>query len=156
MRAAGIAVSIPTRGHPVVRLVVLDDTSGSPQVAAAEQIPAHDVEPAEQLYQIGRSIESRVHGLNVNRVIVRLADLPKTASKKPGPRLRLLIEGSVVGAARRIVRDTRLGMGKDVAHWDRKLKDDLDKEAKQLLTGTGHQVKFTEATAAALVGLAIT
>ena len=88
-------------------------------------------------------------------MIVRLADLPSTPSKKPGPRLRLLIEGSIVSAARRIVTDTRLGMGKDVAHWDGKLKDELDQEAKQFVTGAGHQAEFAEAAAAALVGLAI-
>jgi hypothetical protein len=146
---------MPTRGRPVVRLVVLDNASGSPVVAAAEEIPADDAEITEQLYQVGRSVESRLRGLNVERVIVRRADVPAMASKKDGPRVRLLIEGSVVSAARSIVTDTRLGMGKDVAHWGGKLKDDLDEDAKQVVTGANHQAKFTEAAAAALAGLAI-
>lgn len=155
MRVAGLAVSIPTRGRPVVRLVVLDNASGSADIAAAEEIPAADAEIAEQLYQVGRSVESRLRGLNVGRVIVRRADVPATPSKKDGPRLRLLIEGSVVSAARNIVTDTRLGMGKDVAHWRGKLKDDLDQEAGQLMTSAGRQGKFAEAAGAALAGLVL-
>lgn len=134
---------------------MLDNGSGSVAVAAAEEIPTQDVEIAEQLYQVGRSVESRLRGLNVDRVIVRRADVARMPSNRDGPRLRLLIEGSAVGAARSVVTDTRLGMGKDVAHWAGKLKDDLDQDGKQLVTGAGHQAKYAEASAAALAGLAL-
>jgi hypothetical protein len=155
VRAAGLAVNIPTRGRPIVRLVVLDDTSGSIETMAAEEIPTQDVDIAEQLFQVARSVESRVRGLNVARVIVRRADVPTRASKKEGPRLRLLIEGAVVSASRGVVTDTRLGMGKDVAHWHGSLKDDLDDEAKRLMTSAGKHAKFAEAAGAALAGLAL-
>lgn len=155
MRVAGLAVNIPTRGRPVVRLVVLDDGSGTAETKAAEEIPTGDVQIAEQLFQIARSVESRLKGLSVDRVIVRRADVPTRASKKEGPRLRLLMEGAVVSAARSVVTDTRLGMGKDVAHWRGSLKDDLDDEAKQLMTSAGKQAKFAEAAGAALAGLAL-
>jgi hypothetical protein len=155
VRAAGFAVNMPSRGRPVVRLVVIDDASGSPVVAAAEEIPTDDAELAEQLYQVGRSVESRLRGLNIDRVIVRRADVPVMASKKDGPRIRLLIEGSVVSAARSTVTDTRLAMGKDVAHWGGKLKDELDEDATNLVTGAGHHAKFAEAAAAGLAGVAL-
>lgn len=155
MRVAGLAVSIATRGRPVVRLVVLDNASGSTEVAKAEEIPTENVGIAEQIFQVGRSVESRLRGLNVGRVIVRRADVPTQPSKKEGPRLRLLIEGAVVSAARSVVTDTRLGMGKEVAHWHGSSKDDLDEEAKQLMLAAGNQTKFAEAAGAALAGLAL-
>lgn len=152
---AGVAVNIPTRGRPVVHVVVLDNSSGATEVAAAEEISTEDVEIAEQLFQVARSVESRLRGLRVDRVVVRRADVPMRASKKEGPRLRLLIEGAVVGAARGVVIDTRLGMGKEVAHWRGSLKDDLDDEARNLLTTVKRQAKFAEAASAALAGLAL-
>lgn len=147
-------MNIPTKGRPV-RLVVLDSGSGAPLLIVVEEIPADDAEIVDQLFQAARSVESRMRGLSVDRVVVRRADVPTQASKKDGPRLRLLIEGAVVGAARSAVTDTRLGMGKDVAHWHGTLKDDLDDEAKVMLAGAGKQMKFAEAACAALAGLAL-
>jgi hypothetical protein len=155
VRVAGLAVNIPTRGRPVVRLVVLDNASGTTETKSAEELPTQDVDIAEQLFQVARSVESRVRGLNVDRVIVRRADVPTRASKKEGPRLRLLIEGAMVSAARGVVTDTRLGMGKDVAHWHGSLKNDLDDEAKRLMSSAGKQAKYAEAAGAALAGLAL-
>lgn len=138
-----------------MRLVVLDNRTGTTETQAAEEIPTDDVEIAEQLFQVARAVESRIRGLDVDRVIVRRADVPTRASKKEGPRLRLLIEGAVVGAARGVVTDTRLGMGREVAHWHGSLKDDLDNEAKKLLTSAGKHAKFSDAASAALAGLSL-
>lgn len=155
MRAAGFAVSIPTPQRPVARLVVLDNASGSPALIAAEEFPSEDVEIAEQLFGVARSVESRLIGLGATRVIVRRADVPTQASKKDGPRLRLLFEGAVVSAARSAVVDTRLGMAKDVAHWHGSLKADLDADAAALLVAIGAHAKYAEAASAALAGLAL-
>ncbi len=155
VRVAGLAVNIPTRGRPVVRLVVLDDATGTAEAKAAEEISTDAVAITDQLFHVARSIESRVRGLAVDRVIVRRADVPTRASKKEGPRLRLLVEGAVVSAARGVVIDTRLGMGKDIAHWHGSVKSDLDDAAAQLMTTTGKHAKFAEAAGAALAGLAL-
>jgi hypothetical protein len=69
--------------------------------------------------------------------------------------LRLLIEGAVVSAARGVVTDTRLGMGKDIAHWHGSLKGNLEHEATQLMASAGKHAKFAEAASAALAGLVL-
>jgi hypothetical protein len=155
VRVAGLAVNIPTRGRPVLRLVLLDNGSGVPVVVTAEEIPTADAEIPEQLFQVARSVESRLRGLGAERVIVRRADVPTRASKKEGPRLRLLIEGAAVSAARSAVVDMRLGMGKDVAHWHGSPKAALDADSKQMLKAANEHAKYVEAMSAARAGLAL-
>jgi hypothetical protein len=121
----------------------------------AEEIPTRDVDIPEQLFQVGRSVESRLRGLRADRVVVRRADVPSRASKKEGPRLRLLIEGAAVSAARSAVTDIHLGMGKDIAHWHGSRKDALDAESKQLLQAANENTKCAEAMSAARAGFTL-
>jgi hypothetical protein len=136
-------------------VVLLDDVSGTPMLETAEEIPTRDVDIPEQLFQVGRSVESRLRGLRADRVVVRRADVPRRASKKEGPRLRLLIEGATVSAARSAVTDTHLGMGRDVAHWHGSKKDALDTDSKQMLTAAGEHAKYAEALSAARAGFVL-
>ena len=90
--------------RPAVRLVVVDDASGSAVVEKVEEITSADVDTVEQLFQAARAVESRITGLNVERVVVRQADA-MYASRAAGPRLRLIVEGAVAFAARAAVTE---------------------------------------------------
>lgn len=135
-----------------LRLCVLDDGAGSLALSDAEEISADDVEIVAQLFTVARGVESRLKGLNVDRVIVRRADVPTVASKKDAPRIRLLTEGAAVGAARAAIQDTRLAMGVDLAHWHGQKKNDLDAAGAALVAAAGKHAKYSEAAAAALAG----
>src|SRR4051812_19708670 len=124
MRIAGIAVSMPTPKRPALRFCILDDAGGAAAVSHAEEISADDVDIVEQLFAVARGVESRLKSLGVDRVIVRRADVPTVASKKDAPRIRLLTEGSAVGASRAAIVDTRLAMGVDLARWYGKSKSE--------------------------------
>lgn len=153
MRVAGIAVSMVTPKRPALRLVVVDDSGRSPAIERVEEISADDVDIVEQLFKVARAVESRVKGLKVDRVVVRRADVPTQASKKDGPRRRLLTEGAATGASRSIAVDTRLAMGKEIAQWYGHPKAKLDDDGAALTTAAGEHSKYGEAAAAALGGL---
>lgn len=74
--------------RPTIRLVVVDNGSGSAAIAKAEEIPSDNVDTVEQLFHAARAVESRLKGLNVDRVVIRQADA-MYASRKEGPRRRL-------------------------------------------------------------------
>lgn len=152
MRVAGIAVAVPTPKRPVIRIVVIDDSSGQPVLDTAEEITLPDVEMVEQLFQAGRGVESRLVGLNVDRVVVREAEAMH-ASRKDGPRRRMKVEGAVAAAARSAVEDTRLGAGSDLGQWTGSSKDAVDADGKALVASAGANAKYVEAAAAALVAV---
>jgi hypothetical protein len=135
-----------------LRLCVLDDSAGIPALSDSEEISADDVEIAEQLFTVVRGVESRLRGLNVDRVIVRRADVPTVASKKDSPRIRLLTEGAAVGGARSAVHDTRLAMGVELAHWYGQSKGDMDAAGAAIVASAGKHAKYVAAVAAALAG----
>jgi hypothetical protein len=58
-----------------------------------------------------------------------------------------------VSAARSVVTDTHLAMGKDIAHWDGARKDAFDAGSKQLLRAASLYAKYAEALSAARGGL---
>lgn len=139
--------------RPSVRVVVLDDESGTPVIEKVEDIPSAAVDVVEQLHHAAKAVESRLKGLQVERVVVRRADFSNQQGKTEGPRLRLLVEGAATNAARTAVLDTRLGTGKDIAQWCSATKDDLDDEAAALVAAAGEHSRYVEAAAAALAGL---
>jgi hypothetical protein len=152
VRIVGIAVNMVTPKRPALRLCILDDAAGNPAVTHAEEISADDVDVVEQLFTVARGVESRLKGLDVDRVIVRRADVPTVASKKDAPRIRLLTEGAAVGASRAAIPDTRLAMGVELAHWYGQAKNDLDAAAVARVAAAGKHSKYGEAAAAALAG----
>lgn len=153
MRVAGIAVEVTSPKRPTIRLVVVDDSNAGVAITRVEEIPADNVDTVEQLFHAARAVESRVKGLNIDRVVVRQAET-QYASRKEGPRLRLLVEGAAAAAARAVVVDTQLGAGSDLAQSCGKSKADIDAEGKALVAAAGEHSKFGEAAAAALAGLA--
>lgn len=153
MRAAGIAVELASTKRPSVRLVILDDASGAAVVEEVEDIPSAAVDIVEQLSHAAKTVESRLEGLKVDRVMVRRADFSQKARNTEGPRIRLLVEGAATAAARNVTTNTRLATGKDIADGCSMKKDDLDDEAKQLITAAGKHKRYVEAAAAALGAL---
>jgi hypothetical protein len=146
-------VELASPKRPSVRVVVLDDATGAPMVVKTEDIPSAAVDIVEQLSHAGKTVESRLQGLQVDRVVVRRADFSKKARNTEGPRIRLLVEGAVTAAARNVNVETRLAPGKDIADGCSMKKDDLDAEAKQLIGSAGEHKKYSEAAAATLAGL---
>lgn len=154
MRVAGLAVNVTTPKRPTIRLVVVDDNGGVPAIKNAEEIPSANVDTVQQLFHAGRSVESRLKGLKVDRVVIRQAD-PMYASRKDGPRRRLEVEGAAAAAARAVVVDTRLAVGKELGSWYSGSKADVDAAGAALVKAENQHSKYGEATAAALAGLAI-
>jgi hypothetical protein len=155
VRAAGIAVDFPSRGRPTARLVVMIDSAAGPTVEGHEAFTSDDVDLATQLHDMAEAVRSRLTGVGVDRALVRRADQPPQASKKEGPRLRLLAEGAVISAARSVVVDTRVGTGRDTGAWYGSNKATLDADAKQVANGHRLARAYEEATAAALAALAL-
>jgi hypothetical protein len=146
-------VELASPKRPSVRIVVLDDASGAPVVAKTEDIPSAAVDIVEQLNHAGKTVESRLQGLKVDRVVIRRADFSKKVRNTEGPRIRLLVEGAATAAARNVTEDTRLATGKDIADGCSMKKDELDDEAKQLIASANEHKKYADAAAAALAGL---
>lgn len=155
MRVVGISIDSPSRGRPAVRLVVVDDSGGHPVIEVAEDYPSNAADVAVQLHDAGEAVRSRLNAQRVERVVVRRADKPPVASNADGPRLRLLMEGAVTGAARSVIVDTRLGTGAETGRWHGSSKATVDAEAAQVLATHGLHQRYLEATAAALAALAL-
>lgn len=153
MRVAGICVEITARGRPMARLVVVDDAAGAPTVDRVADFPSDNVDIATQLHDGAEAVKSRLTGLAVDRVVVRRADRPPRPSNQEGPRMRLLMEGAIVSAARSVVIDTRVGTGKDTGTWFGSTKAGVDAAAESLLQAQRQPLPYKEATAAALAGL---
>jgi hypothetical protein len=155
VRIAGIAVSIATSKRPTVRIAVVDDNSGAPTFERGEEIPSNEIATVEQLFHLSRTIESRIRGLGVDRVIIRQAD-PMHSSRRDGVRRRLEVEGALAAAARSVVTDTRMAVGgKELGTWAKTSKADVDANGEALVAAAGENAKYLEAAAAALVGLLV-
>lgn len=150
MRSMGIAVRMTGKGRPTARVVVVDGDWAKPAPVDAFELTSTDDDNPTQLAALASGLRSRIKGLAPDRVLVRRADLPRVASNKEGPRLRLLAEGALVASAREEVSDVLLLTGKDLAaRSPAASKADMDAHAGSLLPSEN-----VEAAAAALVGLA--
>jgi hypothetical protein len=134
---------------------VATDAGGSVQIEMTADFPGDDVDVPVQLHDAAEALRSRLNGVAVERVVVRRADRPPRASNAEGPKLRLLLEGALVSAARSVVVDTRLGTGKDTGAWFGGGKASVDAEADRLIKAVPLYARYREATSAALAGLAI-
>jgi hypothetical protein len=150
-----MAVDVPSPGRPATRLVILDDASGIPTVETSQSFTSDDTDLATQLHDMAEAVRSRLQGLDVGRVVVRRADRPPRPNNADGPRLRLLMEGAVVSAARSVVVDTRTGTGKDTGAWFGSNKAGVDGRAQQILTAHGLAATLLEATSAALAAVTL-
>ncbi len=145
----GIAVQMTGKGRPTARVVVVDGNWANPARVDGFELTSTDDGTPTQLATLAAGLRSRIKGLAPERVVVRRADLPAVASKKEGPRLRLLAEGALVASAREEVSDVLLLTGKDLAARSQAAsKADMDTYAGSVLPSEN-----VEAAAAALVGL---
>lgn len=155
MRVLGLAIAV-TNKRSTMRVVLLDDhcdRSDEPKlesitVEASFEIKSDQVELGVQLGEMAESISGRVRSLKPDLVVVRRADRPMKPSNKEGPRIRLLVEGAIAGAAYQVVHATVIRSGKDCGAAYGKDKAGLDADSAALLGN-----KYLEATAAALSGL---
>jgi hypothetical protein len=153
VRVAGFAVAVRTRRRPTTYLVVLDDSGGTPTIAAHESFTSDDADLATQLHETAEAVRSRLEGLSLVRVVVRRADRPPRATNAEGPKLRLLMEGAVTSAARSIVERTDIGTGAETGTWFGSNKAGIDAAATQLLNQHGLHANYMDAVSAALAAL---
>jgi hypothetical protein len=148
MRSVGVCVRIPSKGRPAAQVVVLDGAWGSAKEQEHFELTSNKDDLATVLHELASALRSHLTGLDADRVVIRRADL-QVASRKEGPRIRLLAEGALAGAARAEVTDVLMLTGKDLAaRSPSKSKDDLDAEAAAQVPRSP-----VEAAAAALAGL---
>ncbi len=154
MRVAGIAVHIPGSGRPAARLVVVEDSGGSPAIEEIVDFSSDDAGLPMQLHEAAGALRSRLKGLEVDRVVVRRADY-SPASNKEGPKVRLLMEGALTSAAFSVQPDTRIGTGKDAGGWFGSNKAGVEAEAERVLSVASRERRYIEAASAALAGIAL-
>ena len=141
---------IPRKNRPAASVVVLSGNWGSPVEVDHFELTSNKDDLPTLLHELGSGLRSHLSGLAADRVVIRRADV-QVASRKEGPRLRLLAEGAMAGAARSEVRDVILLPGKDLAAKSPATsKDDLDTQAAGRVPNSP-----VEAAAAALVGLSL-
>jgi hypothetical protein len=138
-----------TKSRPAARVVVLDGAWGSATEIQRFDLTSSTDDLATILHDLGSGLRSHLSGLGADRVVIRRADLPAVASKREGPRVRLLAEGALAGAARDEINDVLVLPGKDLGgRTPAGSKAGLDAEAALLV-----QASHVEAAAAALSGL---
>lgn len=147
---SGIAVEIPTRGRPTARMVTVDDSTGAPSIVASDEFTSDSVDVPKQLHDAAEAVRSRLVGTEVERVVIRRADRPPRPSNNEGPKLRLLMEGAVISAARSVVVRTVVGTGKDLGSWSGTNKATASASATALCSAGGLKPAFAEAVSAAL------
>lgn len=149
MRSVGVAVHMASRRRPTARVVVLDGSWGAAAEIGQFELTSNKDDFATVLHELASALTSHLSGLGANRVVIRRADLPPRASNAEGPRLRLLAEGALAGAARAAVRDVLILAGKELGQRSAAgSKEALDQEAAQQAPNSPN-----EAAAAALSGL---
>ena len=127
--------------RPSAAVVVLEGSFGDPYVVEIFHLTTTGNDTAQQAHDMATNLRNRLRGLQVDRVIVRKADRPPRPSNQEGPRLRLIIEGALIGAAKDVVDHSEIINGRDAAGRAGLSKDELD--------AAGHELAGQESQAAA-------
>lgn len=136
-----------------MRVVVLDDHATVPldlsvvEVVDVFEIKSDQPDLATVLGEASKALAGRVRSISPDRVVVRRAETPAKPSNTEGPRKRLLVEGSVVGAAYQVLHDVVIRSGRDCGTAYGKKKGDMDADARSLV-----ESRYVEAASAALSG----
>lgn len=149
MVSVGISVQLPRKGRPEALVAILEGSWESPTVVRSLNLTSSKTDLATVLSDLGKSVESHLAGLSVDRVVVRRADYQPRQGSKEGPKIRLLAEGAIAAFAKSRVDDVWVLTGKELA--DRSpatSKNDLDAKGSELVGDD-----FAQAAAAAAVGL---
>jgi hypothetical protein len=149
MKSAGICVHLPKKGRPEALVALIEGSWESPTVTRTLNLTSPKTDLATILSDLGKSIESHLSGVEVDRVVVRRADFQARQGSKEGPKIRLLAEGAIAAFAKSHVEDVLVLTGKELA--DRSpagSKDSLDAKGAELVGD-----EYGQAAAAALVGI---
>lgn len=158
MRAIGLAVEMPTRGRPVVHVVVLEDPHGpadAPVLGNVTKLDAFDLTTFDDEWSriashYFQATSGRVSTLSPDIVVVRRADVYPRGRLGDGPRLRLVVEGAITAAAAaHVASNTHLRTGSECGTKYGKDKTTMDAEGLSLVRKKSH----AEAAGAALSGL---
>jgi hypothetical protein len=149
MRVVGVCVHMSTKGRPAAHIVDADGSWGAVTDTQSFELTSNKQDLATILYELASGLRSHLAGVRADRVVIRRADYFKISSRHEGPRLRLLAEGALAGAARGEVEDVLVLTGKELADRSRATsKDNLEAEAARQMPGCPR-----EAATAALSGL---
>ena len=158
MRAMGLAVDMPTRGRPTVRVVVMDDplgASATPALGDVTLFDLFDLTTAEDDWariasHFFQAASARISTIAPDVVVVRRADVYVRGRLGDGPRLRLVVEGAVAAAAAsHVSTNTHLRPGTECGSRYGQDKAVMDADGLALVTKKSH----AEAAGAALSGL---
>lgn len=144
-RVLGAAVKMVSR-RPRVRVVVMEGTLSAPSLVESFELTTSEAAIVEQVHDLATNFGNRVTGLAPDRVMIQRADYFRIASNADGPRVRLIAEGALAGAARTRVKDTQMKSGRDVAHDAGENKDVLLAAARAVVSDDA----FVEAASAAI------
>jgi hypothetical protein len=149
MHVVAVSVHMSTKGRPAARVIDVQGAWGSVTDVQSFELTSNKQDLATILYELASGLRSHLAGVGADRVVIRKADFFKISSRQEGPRLRLLAEGALAGAARGEVEDVLVLTGKELADRSRATsKANLEAEAERQISGIP-----VEPAAAALSGL---
>ena len=152
VKVLGIAVR-DNNWKSAVSLVLLEGESGADESTAnvIEQfaVTGDDTEWAAHVGNVATAVRGHAKSMQPDAVILRRADQAPQGRNSDGPKLRLMIEGGIVGACLDVTSNVRVRTGKECGKARDLSKDDLDSRAGTLVTKA-----HSEAAAAALSAMA--
>lgn len=155
MRVLGLATKVSGTAITVSAVVLEGVISGGPldltSVVVSSSFEFKEdfgEDLASLLGTLAKKVSGRIRSIDPDVVVVRRADWNRNTGGQRGPRLRLLAEGAITGAAHEVVQATRIRTGKECGTDYGASKAQIDADASQV-----HGGKYSEATAAALCGL---
>jgi hypothetical protein len=149
VKVLGIATGFPPGNHrrPVVACVLLEGSRTAPVVVEAFDIMTPADDPMDQLQDLARALASKLAALEVDAVVIRVADRSPQANQSQAPRRRLLIEGALALSCRDKTPRVRALSGRELGQEVGMTKAELLSLARTV------QASRPEATAAALSAL---
>jgi hypothetical protein len=106
----GLCVGFPpnARGLPAASCVLLGGSPDQPVLQDSFDLKTSSAEIADQIQDLARALNSKLAGLDVQAIRVRVADTAPAANRKTGPKHRLMIEGALVLICRQNLQADRV------------------------------------------------
>jgi len=143
--AIGIVVKPSPR--PSAACVVLSGSVDEPALLESFSLKSSEDSLENQLDLLGKALSSKLSGMRVDAVVIRVADFASVATRRAAASSRLLVEGALVFAARSRVTAVYIRNGKEVGERLGISKNTAEARGRQLDRQHG------DAAAAALSGL---
>jgi len=148
IRSLGIDVGFGRPGRPTAHAVLVEGTQQAPTLVDSFELTSVHADVATLLFDLVAGLRSWLSGSTPDVVVISRADFFRMGKNTEGPRIRLMAEGALGGAARETVTDTLIKAGKDVAAMTGMSKADLEAHALATMP-TAH----VGAASAAIAGL---